>query len=259
MQQELFFFCFGRKRHIIPQIFSFVSKFCDSYNMHFANCFLQLYGIKMRLPIGRLDDKMKEKQNLIEVFKQKARNRFKKITNVAILKVRKAYFDGFDEEKFLYIQTQHKRLLTISKEFNSSQEVGILIDIITWDDWVIMGHGNKIEIKDNFDAYKRLKENRTHTLLFMHNRPSTSTFSGEDFKTFCDNDSLYIMTVVGNDGSVQTLTKTAGFDKENALLYYQYLAMEKYSDKVNNGTLAMKELLKNANTIGLEYRRGGDK
>ena len=32
------------------------------YRSHFATCILQLYGIKIRLPIGRQDDKMKEKQ-----------------------------------------------------------------------------------------------------------------------------------------------------------------------------------------------------
>ena len=30
--------------------------------MHFIACYLQLYGIKIRLPIGQFDDKMKEKQ-----------------------------------------------------------------------------------------------------------------------------------------------------------------------------------------------------
>lgn len=104
---------------------------------------------------------------------------------------------------------------------------------------------NKIEMKDNLDAYKKLKGNRKNTLLFMHNHPSTSTFSGEDFKTFCNNDSLYIITIVGNDGSVQTLTKTKSFDKDAALSFYHHLAMKKYINKKNNGTLAMKELLKN--------------
>ena len=37
----------------------------------FATCALQPNGIKIRLPIGQLDDKIKEKQNLFESFKQK--------------------------------------------------------------------------------------------------------------------------------------------------------------------------------------------
>ena len=61
------------------------------------------YGIKIRLPIGQLDDKIKEKQVLFEVFKQKARNKFRKITDISILKVKMVRFDGFDEEKLQYI------------------------------------------------------------------------------------------------------------------------------------------------------------
>ena len=120
-----------------------------------------------------------------------------------------------------------------------------------------MGRGNKIEMKDNPEAYRRLKGNPKHTLLFMHNHPSTSTFSGEDFKTFCNNDSLYIITIVGNDGSVKSLTKTQSFDKDNALTFYHHLAMKKYIEKKNNGTLAMKELLKNSKALGLIYQSGG--
>ena len=190
-------------------------------------------------------------------FQQKERNKPKKITKVAIEKVRKILFAGFSEEQNIYLQEQHRRLLSISREYNFSQEVGILIDIISWEDWIIFGKENKIEMKDNPDAYKKLKGNRKNTLLFMHNHPSTSTFSGEDFKTFCNNDAIYIITIVGNDGSVQTLTKSSDFDKNNALLYYHYLAMEKYSNKKNNGTLAMKELLKNCRDIGLIYGNGG--
>lgn len=97
---------------------------------------------------------------------------------------------------------------------------------------------NKIEMKDNLDAYKKLKGNRKNTLLFMHNHPSTSTFSGEDFKTFCNNDSLYIITIVGNDGSVQTLTKTKSFDKAAALSFYHHLA-------IRNGEAGLTERRKN--------------
>ncbi|MCM1243494.1 MAG: hypothetical protein NC314_11690 [Roseburia sp.] len=92
----------------------------------------------------------------------------------------------------------------------------------------------------------------------MHNHPSTSTFSGADFKTFCNNDSLYLMTVVGNDGSIRVLTKQNGFDSNTALLYYIEL-VKKFNMYQNNGTRAMKELLKNCGKIGLSYKVGRKK
>lgn len=190
-------------------------------------------------------------------FQQKKRNRFRKITNVAITKTQKVFLEGFNEEQNIYIWERQKRLLSVAKEINLSREVGILMDIVTWEEWVILGKKNRIEMRDNLEAYLRFKQNRKNTLLFMHNHPNTSTFSGKDFKTFCTNESLYMIIVVGNDGTVHVLYKTKNFDKENALLLYYKLAMGKYANKRNNGMLAMKELLKRCNEIGLVYKRGG--
>lgn len=91
----------------------------------------------------------------------------------------------------------------------------------------------------------------------MHNHPSTGTFSGEDFKTFCTNDSLYIMTVVGNDGSVYVLVKTKTF-KKDVIVEYTKIAQKYYEMgyKRNNGTMAMREILKNASKYGIEYKKG---
>lgn len=94
--------------------------------------------------------------------------------------------------------------------------------------------------------------------MFIHNHPSTGTFSGEDFKTFCMNKSLYIMSVVGNDGSVYLLIKNYDFDAEKALLAYVRCAKEYYEEGHirNNGTLAIKDILKHASKYGIIYKKG---
>ncbi|MCM1087595.1 MAG: hypothetical protein NC419_05520 [Muribaculaceae bacterium] len=194
---------------------------------------------------------------MTENFGQKKRNRPIKITDIAISKVPKMELSGFSEEENIFMQKLHRKLLSISKEKNNSKEVGILIDIINWDTWIILGEANEIETKNNPGAYKAMKESRKNTMMFMHNHPSTGTFSGTDFKTFCLNDSLYIMTVVGNDGNVRTLTKLNGFDSGMALVYYSNLATQKYKDYKNNGTMAMQELLKNGDKIKIKYEIGG--
>lgn len=191
-----------------------------------------------------------------EVFGQKNRNRPVKITRIAISKIPDVRLPGFNTEETSFIQKQHKRLLEEAMLNNNSCEVGILLDIITWNTWVILGEGNKVEIRDDPEAYRRLKFSGKNTLMFMHNHPGTGTFSGADFKVFCQNESLYMMTVVGNDGSVRVLMKKAEFEKDSALLYYDQLAREKYKDEKYNGTLAMKELLKKCGTIGLCYING---
>lgn len=98
---------------------------------------------------------------------------------------------------------------------------------------------------------------RKNQLMMMHNHPSTGTFSGEDFKTFCNNDSIYVMTVIGNDASIYILVKTKDFDK-NVLFEYARIAQKYYEMgyKQNNGTMAMKYILKNASKYGIEYKKG---
>ncbi len=187
-------------------------------------------------------------------FKQKKRNKFFKITPIAIKNVRCVHFDGFSQEQLKFIQEQHKRLLTIAMVENDSKEVGILIDIHSWETWVIHGSVNCVDIRDNKSANERLTEGRKNTLLFMHNHPSTGTFSEEDFKTFCLNDSLYIITAIGNDGSIKSLTKLERFDANNAFLEYYSILNDKARVKK-----AMTVLLKRCSCIELKYENGGGK
>ncbi len=196
---------------------------------------------------------------MFKEFQQKIRNRPIDITDIAVSKVRCIQFEGFTSDENRIIQKQHQELLRISKDYNDSNEVGILVDIIHWNTWVIFGKGNEVETKDNPEAYKALKTYPKNTLLFMHNHPSTSTFSGTDFKTFCHNSSLYIITVVGNDGNIRVLEKLNNFDANYALQHYKYLAESKYANYENNGTLAMKEVLSNSAELGLHYKIGAKK
>lgn len=194
---------------------------------------------------------------------QKNRKRAVDITDVAISKVPRTHIYGFSNEQNSYIQELHKEILyeaqKLNKEYDTNlMEVGILLDIHTWDYWLIKGKKNcVVDIKDLPEALYMLTSARKNQLMMLHNHPSTGTFSAEDFKTFCNNDSLYIMTVIGNDASIYVLVKTKNFDK-NVLFEYAQLAKAYYEKGYikNNGTLAMKEILKNATKYGIEYKKG---
>lgn len=201
--------------------------------------------------------------NLKENFAQKIRNRAIDITDVAIAKVPRTHIYGFSNEQNLYIQELHKELLSEAKKLNEEyhtnlMEVGILLDIHSWDYWLVKGKKDcVVDIRDSVEAFHALTNARKNQLMMMHNHPSTGTFSGEDFKTFCNNDAIYIMTVVGNDASVYVLVKTKDFDK-NVLVEYAQIAQEYYEMgyKKNNGTMAIKHILKNASQYGIEYKKG---
>lgn len=198
-------------------------------------------------------------------FRQKRRNRPIKITDVAISKIRYTKFDGFNSIQEEFIKQKHQELLIEAKKLNlkynsNRMEVGILIDIHTWEHWFIMGTNNEVSINNNPEAHYRLETAHKNQLMFMHNHPSTGTFSGADLKYFCNHDTLYIITALGNDGTIYSLTKTPEFNI-NILAEYERLALEYYKKghKSNNGTLAMKEILSRAKEFGLQYKKGGHK
>lgn len=197
---------------------------------------------------------------MVNAFRQKIRNRPLEITDVAIQKVRKTKVFGFTEDENRFIQEQHRRLLKISKENNNSEEVAIVIDIINWENEVVIGRGNRVAMEDNPKANMMVLTYPKNTLLVMHNHPSTSTFSGEDFKMFCDNESIFVITIVGNDGSVQIMEKSNEFQGQSEKMKYARLAGEyRNSGHRNNGTMAMKYMIKHPDEFNLLYKHGGKK
>lgn len=197
---------------------------------------------------------------MVSDLEQKVRNRPIVITDVAISKVRGTRIFGFTEKENRYIQKQHKRLLSISKNYNNSEEVAIVIDIIHWTNEVVIGKGNRVIMGNNPKANEMIVSYPKNTILVMHNHPSTSTFSGEDFKMFCDNDSIFVMTIVGNDGTVQIMEKNNSFDGQLEKINYGKMT-EEYKNRgfINNGTMAMKYIIKHPSDFNILYKHGGKK
>lgn len=197
-------------------------------------------------------------------FMQKNRSRAIDITDIAISKVPRTHISGFDKEQNQYIQKLHKLVLKEAQVLNETyhtneMEAGVLVDLHSWTYFLIAGNKpREVELRNNPEAYKKLICAYKNQLMFIHNHPSTGTFSGEDFKMFCHHNSLYMMTIIGNDSSVYLLIKTFEFSAEKALNDYMQLSMKYYNKgyRNNNGTLAIKEILKNARKYGLIYKKG---
>lgn len=204
---------------------------------------------------------MCEKDIVVKDFEQKNRHIPRKITTVAIEKVKQKKFDGFTDEQEKFIQSMHKLVLKEALRLNlenntDMMEVGIMIDLHTWEYWVIPGKPGKVDLKYNKDAYSAFIKANKNQLMFIHNHPSTGTFSGQDLQYFCNNIQFYIVDVVGNDGKIYTLRKKVNFDIK-ILELYNNLAKQYYDKGYinNNGTLAMKEVLRQASLYGILYER----
>ena len=138
-------------------------------------------------------------------------------------------------------------------------EAIILVNAHTWNYWVVEGkEAGNADIADNPEAKEALQTSSKNSLLLLHNHPSAGTFSGTDFVTFCFNVSLYMMTIVGNDGTVYVLIKDTGFDSGSAMAEYFKLVREN-ADKKDRVQLAMKTILKNSGDYGLVYKKGRKK
>ena len=193
----------------------------------------------------------------------KVRNRAIDITYIAINKVRKISFKGFSDKENEIIQSLHKSLLRIVQEKCKNNkyndyEYAIAVDIHNWKSVVIEGERGIVYINHNTQAKSMIRNGYKNSILYMHNHPSTGTFSADDVKTFLLNESIFIMTAVGHDGSVYVLQKTPKLNTERFLEDYGSLAKD-YKQKgnvANNGTLAINDMLKKAHEYGLIYEKG---
>lgn len=200
------------------------------------------------------------------VVAQKKRSRPIAITDIAISKVPRTQIFGFTNEQNAFIQEQHKEVLRIARELckrnnSNGMEAVILLDTHTWDSWVIEGKRDRlVDINDNPKAKEILDTSPKNSLILLHNHPSTGTFSARDLRTFCNNDSIYIMTAVGNDGSIYILRKDVDFNAGEVLLEYGKLA-EHYKNKgcLYNATEAINFMLKHAENYNMKYKKGRKK
>lgn len=118
------------------------------------------------------------------------------------------------------IQKLHKELLRLSKNKNKSNEVGFLINLYDWSFEIVIGDGNRVSLSNNPNAEKLLKSSPKNTLMFMHNHPNNSRFSGQDLRMFSLFDSLYIATAISNNGNIYVMKKGPNFNGEALLIEY---------------------------------------
>lgn len=85
----------------------------------------------------------------------------------------------------------------------------------------------------------------------MHNHPRNSSYSLNDIIEFVGNDSIKALTIVKNNGNVETLTKLKKYDKLSLLRELQRL--EKNSIKTGSDN----EYRKIINKFLSKYQEGG--
>lgn len=126
----------------------------------------------------------------------------------------------------------------------------MLVKLINWEYITICGTENGISLASIPQARELVCTAPKNSLLFLHNHPKNTTFSETDLESFLTADSIWMVTVVCNNGRQFFLSKTVQFDKFQALVYYDdvYGLSEEGS---------VKEFLRTCKKVGLDYSYGG--
>lgn len=182
----------------------------------------------------------------------KKRDRKIYITDIAIERVGRVQLSDFSEEQILTMQERHKALLKIAKDKNDSNEVLMICDSKFEKQVVVLGTEHTVTPGSDPNAVSLVANSPPHSLVYMHNHPSTNTFSAADIDTFVCDRAIKAMSVVTNQGEVYVINKTAGYDFENTrnLLMDIYKSLPEGANKSNR---FVKEFLKRCKEGGVEY------
>ena len=150
-----------------------------------------------------------------------------------------------EEEKF--IQHLHKEVLIYAMNKNESNEVGILVDMRTWESILIKGNRNSIDMGNSERARELLKTAPNRSLIFLHNHPNNTIFSSNDLRSFCANESLFMMTAICNNGNIHVLAKGFNFSPAAVMLAHNKGVSE------NKG---IQNMIKQSRHLGVLYKFG---
>ena len=130
------------------------------------------------------------------------------ITDANIEKVPNVSISGYTAEQCQFIQEQHKELLRYSRDHNQNKEVAFVFNGELKNRKEFKGEDDKIDFGNALYG---------KNLVVLHNHPRNSSYSLNDMIEFVGNDGIKTLTIVKNNGRVETLTKIGTFDKNSLL------------------------------------------
>lgn len=150
------------------------------------------------------------------IIKEDKKKPITKISDSAIQRVPRIDISGYTKEQCDEIQRQHKELLEYARTYNDNKEVAFVFRKGLTDRVEFVGEDDRLDFGTGLMG-------KGDGLLVMHNHPRDSSYSLSDIIEFIGNDSMKTLTVVKNNGDVETLTKINGYDRLSFLRELQRL------------------------------------
>lgn len=157
------------------------------------------------------------------IIEETSRKPITTITDSSIERVPKVKIAGYTDNQCNFIQKQHKELLEYSRQNNDNKEVAFVFDSDLTNRREFTGSGDRLD----FGSALYGKD-----LFVMHNHPRNSSYSDRDIRFIIGNDNIKTLSIIKNNGNVETLTKSGFYDKGKALVELKRC----YKKYVKNGT-----------------------
>lgn len=176
------------------------------------------------------------------------------VTREAIHRVDYVGLSDFTEEQALAMQSKHRQVLEIAMNENNSNEVLLIEDLDFKSEVKILGSEFVVSPGKNPFAVSVIAHAERQSLVYLHNHPSTNTFSVGDIDTFVCERAIKVMSVVTNQGEVYILNKLANynFSRVRELLTSVYTSFPK--GEIDDKEFVIR-FLKICRKGGIEYAK----
>lgn len=160
-------------------------------------------------------------------------------------------FEKFTEDENRFVNEWIKYVLQYAKEYNASNEVGVILDRTNWNNYDVIS-GTEHYVKYNTENMKKWLDEGNNNLIVIHNHPSNSIFSERDVFNFCKTQAVNMLIVVGNAGTIYVMQKLKGFDKYKLIQYYSG-ALDKDKNNVSRGEILEKTLQEYQEVLNINF------
>lgn len=161
----------------------------------------------MRGYAGLREMKSRLKESMLEPQKRGVKTI---ITQKTIDNIGQFQYPGFTKrENELMLQAQ-KELLAIARDKNNSNEVAMVLTSDLKGKTILLGNENSVDFGT---AKAKNILARGESLYIIHNHPRGYGFSLDDIHILTDNNSVKSISLITNSGRIETLQKTANYDK----------------------------------------------
>lgn len=201
-------------------------------------------------------------ENVNELKMAKKRDHKIMITEEAINKVPRVQYKEIPEMEYDNLWELVRQVLQISRDENDSNEVAVtyslesarLIEKGERYIGVALGAEHDVDPLSDSTSYHLIRASKGCVVLVLHNHPSLSAFSLSDIQFLLRYETVKMMVVVTNLGSVSYLVKNSKYDFEKAvILLNESVDMNNKAKDIKDLQKAADYFLRNCYNIGINY------